>query len=251
MLPRGIATFEAFENAISLDIAMGGSTNTVLHLLAAAQEGGVDFTMRDIDRLSRRVPNLCKVAPATQKYHMEDVHRAGGVIAILGELDRAGLLHRQARTVHSETLGEALERWDIARPTSWDEARLRYSAGPAGIPTQEAFSQDTRWPSLDLDRENGCIRDQRHAYSQDGGLAVLYGNLAEEGCIVKTAGVDEANLVFQGPARIMESQEEAVSAILGGRIQAGDVVLIRYEGPRADRGCRKCCIRPAILNPRV
>ncbi|MBK8898769.1 MAG: dihydroxy-acid dehydratase [Candidatus Competibacteraceae bacterium] len=239
VLPRGIATFEAFENAMSLDIAMGGSTNTVLHLLAAAQEGGVDFTMSDIDRLSRRVPNLCKVAPATQKYHMEDVHRAGGVIAILGELDKAGLLHREVRTVHGETLAEALERWDIARPSSWDEARLRYSAGPAGIPTQEAFSQATRWPSLDLDRESGCIRDRAHAYSQDGGLAVLYGNLAEEGCIVKTAGVDEGILVFRGPARIMESQEEAVEAILSGRIQAGDVVLIRYEGPRGGPGMQE------------
>ena len=239
VLPRGIATFEAFENAMSLDIAMGGSTNTVLHLLAAAQEGGVDFTMSDIDRLSRRVPNLCKVAPATQKYHMEDVHRAGGVIAILGELDKAGLLHREVRTVHGETLAEALERWDIARPSSWDEARLRYSAGPAGIPTQEAFSQATRWPSLDLDRESGCIRDRAHAYSQDGGLAVLYGNLAEEGCIVKTAGVDESILVFRGPARIMESQEEAVEAILSGRIQAGDVVLIRYEGPRGGPGMQE------------
>ncbi len=239
VLPRGIATFEAFENAMSLDIAMGGSTNTVLHLLAAAQEGGVDFTMSDIDRLSRRVPNLCKVAPATQKYHMEDVHRAGGVIAILGELDKAGLLHREVRTVHGETLAEALERWDIARPSSWDEARLRYSAGPAGIPTQEAFSQATRWPSLDLDRESGCIRDRAHAYSQDGGLAVLYGNLAEEGCIVKTAGVAESILVFRGPARIMESQEEAVEAILSGRIQAGDVVLIRYEGPRGGPGMQE------------
>ena len=239
VLPRGIATFEAFENAISLDIAMGGSTNTVLHLLAAAQEGGVAFTMRDIDRMSRQVPNLCKVAPATQKYHMEDVHRAGGVIAILGELDRAGLLHRDARTVHGETLAEALDRWDIARPTSWDEARLRYSAGPAGIPTQQAFSQDTRWPSLDLDRQSGCIRDRAHAYSRDGGLAVLYGNLAEDGCIVKTAGVDESSLVFQGPARVMESQEDAVAAILGGRIQAGDVVLIRYEGPRGGPGMQE------------
>lgn len=239
VLPRGIATFDAFENAISLDIAMGGSTNTVLHLLAAAREGGVDFSMRDIDRMSRQVPNLCKVAPATQKYHMEDVHRAGGVIAILGELDRAGLLHRDARTVHGETLAEALDRWDIARPTSWDEARLRYSAGPAGIPTQEAFSQDTRWPSLDLDRQSGCIRDREHAYSQDGGLAVLYGNLAEDGCIVKTAGVDESNLVFQGPARVVESQEDAVTAILGGRIQAGDVVLIRYEGPRGGPGMQE------------
>jgi dihydroxy-acid dehydratase len=239
VLPRGIATFEAFENAMSLDIAMGGSTNTVLHLLAAAWEGGVDFTMHDIDRLSRRVPNLCKVAPATQKYHMEDVHRAGGVIAILGELDQAGLIHRQTRTVHSETLGEALDRWDIARPTSRDEARRRYAAGPAGIPTQEAFSQATRWPSLDLDRGNGCIRDRAHAYSQDGGLAVLYGNLAEEGCIVKTAGVDESVWRFQGPARVVESQEDAVNAILGGRIQPGDVVVIRYEGPRGGPGMQE------------
>ena len=239
VLPRGIASFEAFENAMTLDIAMGGSTNTVLHLLAAAQEGGVNFTMRDIDRLSRRTPNLCKVAPSTQNYHLEDVHRAGGVIAILGELDRAGLLHRDVRTIHSETLAEALDRWDITRPTSWDEARIRYLAGPAGIPTQEAFSQATRWPSLDLDRENGCIRDWAHAYSQDGGLAVLYGNLAEEGCIVKTAGVDESNLVFQGSARVVESQEDAVAAILSGRIQPGDVVLIRYEGPRGGPGMQE------------
>ncbi|MCC8986917.1 MAG: dihydroxy-acid dehydratase [Candidatus Contendobacter sp.] len=239
ILPRSIAGFPAFENAISLDIAMGGSTNTVLHLLAAAQEGGVDFTMRDIDRLSRQVPNLCKVAPATPNYHMEDVHRAGGVIAILGELDRAGRLHRDVRTVHAETLGEALDRWDIARSTSWDEARLRYSAGPAGIPTQTAFSQDTRWPSLDLDRNSGCIRDQAHAYSQDGGLAVLYGNLAEDGCIVKTAGVDESILTFQGPARVVESQEDAVAAIIGGRIQPGDVVLIRYEGPCGGPGMQE------------
>ncbi|MDS4021600.1 MAG: dihydroxy-acid dehydratase [Candidatus Competibacter sp.] len=250
VLPRGIATFQAFENAISLDIAMGGSTNTVLHLLAAAREAGVEFTMRDIDRMSRRVPNLCKVAPATQKYHMEDVHRAGGVIAILGALDRAGLLHRQARTVHGETLGEVVDRWDIARSTSWDEARIRYSAGPAGIPTQQAFSQDTRWPSLDLDREEGCIRDRAHAYSQDGGLAVLYGNLAEEGCIVKTAGVDEDNLVFKGPARIVESQEDAVAAILSGRIQPGDVVLIRYEGPKGGPGMQEMLYPTSYLKSR-
>ncbi|RUQ32294.1 MAG: dihydroxy-acid dehydratase [Candidatus Competibacteraceae bacterium] len=239
ILPRSIASFAAFENAISLDIAMGGSTNTVLHLLATAQEGEVDFTMRDIDRLSRQVPNLCKVAPATPNYHMEDVHRAGGVIAILGELDRAGLVHREVRTVHSETLGEALDQWDIARPTSGDDARRRYSAGPAGIPTQEAFSQDTRWPSLDLDRQSGCVRDQAHAYSQDGGLAVLYGNLAEDGCIVKTAGVDANSLVFNGPARVVESQEDAVAAIIGGQIQPGDVVLIRYEGPRGGPGMQE------------
>jgi len=237
--PRGVAGFAAFENAMSLDIAMGGSTNTVLHLLAAAHEGGVAFTMADIDRLSRRVPNLCKVAPATQAYHMEDVHRAGGVMAILGELDRAGLLHREVRTIHSETLAEALDRWDIARPSSWDEARARYSAGPAGIPTQQAFSQNTRWPSLDLDRAGGCIRDRAHAYSQDGGLAVLYGNLAEDGCIVKTAGVDASILVFEGPARVVESQEAAVAAILEGRIRPGDVALIRYEGPKGGPGMQE------------
>ncbi|PIE83292.1 MAG: dihydroxy-acid dehydratase [Candidatus Contendobacter odensis] len=239
ILPRSVAGFDAFENAMCLDIAMGGSTNTVLHLLAAAQEAGVDFTMRDIDRLSRQTPNLCKVAPSTQLYHMEDVHRAGGVIGILGELDRAGLLHREVRTVYSETLGDALDDWDIVRPSASDESRRRYSAGPAGIPTQEAFSQDTRWPNLDVDRREGCIRDQAHAYSQDGGLAVLYGNLAEEGCIVKTAGVDESILHFKGAARIMESQEEAVEAILGERIQPGDVVLIRYEGPKGGPGMQE------------
>ena len=250
VLPRGIATFAAFENAMTLDIAMGGSTNTVLHLLAAAQEGAVNFTMRDIDRLSRRTPNLCKVAPSTQQYHLEDVHRAGGVIAILGELDRAGLLHREVRTVHSETLAEALDQWDIACPTAGDEARLRYAAGPAGIPSQEAFSQASRWPSLDLDRENGCIRAQAHAYSQDGGLAVLYGNLAEDGCIVKTAGVDASILVFSGPARIVESQEDAVAAILGGRIQPGDVVLIRYEGPRGGPGMQEMLYPTSYLKSR-
>ena len=237
-LPRGIATYEAFENAMSLDIAMGGSTNTVLHLLAAAHEAGVDFTMADIDRLSRGVPNLCKVAPATQQYHMEDVHRAGGVVGILGELDRAGLIKRDVPTVHAATLGDALEQWDIVRSEE-EAARTRYLAGPGGIPTQVAFSQDSRWPDLDLDRSNGCIRDLEHAYSKDGGLAVLYGNLAEQGCIVKTAGVDESILKFSGPARIFESQDAAVEAILGDQIQAGDVVIIRYEGPKGGPGMQE------------
>ena len=237
-LPRSIATFEAFENAMSLDIAMGGSTNTVLHLLAAAYEGGVPFTMEDIDRLSRRVPNLCKVAPSTQKYHMEDVHRAGGVIGILAELDRAGLIHRDLPTVHSATLGEALARWDV-RYTEDEEARRRYLAAPGGIPTQVAFSQSQLWPDLDLDRAEGCIRDLEHAYSRDGGLAVLFGNLAEEGCIVKTAGVDASILTFAGPARVYESQEDAVTAILTEQVKAGDVVVIRYEGPKGGPGMQE------------
>ncbi|MEW8016291.1 MAG: dihydroxy-acid dehydratase [Candidatus Thiodiazotropha endolucinida] len=238
VLPRNVATFKAFENAMSLDIAMGGSTNTVLHLLAAAYEGEVDFTMADIDRLSRKVPNLCKVAPATQQFHMEDVHRAGGVIGILGELDRAGLVHRDVPTVHAASIGEAIDRWDIVRSME-EEARNRYLAAPGGVPTQVAFSQSSRWPDLDLDREQGCIRDLEHAYSQDGGLAVLYGNLAKQGCIVKTAGVDESNLKFSGPARIFESQESAVEAILNDNIQAGDVVIIRYEGPKGGPGMQE------------
>ncbi len=237
-LPRNIANFKAFENAMSLDIAMGGSTNTVLHLLAAAHEAEVDFSMADIDRLSRKVPNLCKVAPATQQYHMEDVHRAGGVIGILGELDRANLIHTDVPTVHRATLGEALDHWDVIR--SAEEATVnRYLAAPGGVPTQVAFSQDARWPDLDLDRVQGCIRDLDHAYSRDGGLAVLYGNLAEQGCIVKTAGVDESILVFTGPARIFESQDAAVEAILEDRIQAGDVVIIRYEGPKGGPGMQE------------
>jgi dihydroxy-acid dehydratase len=238
VLPRSIATFEAFENAMSLDIAMGGSTNTILHLLAAAQEGGVPFTMKDIDRLSRRVPQLCKVAPNTQKYHIEDVHRAGGVIGILGELQRAGLLHAEARTVHSESLGTAIAQWDIAQSPS-DSVRTFYRAGPAGIPTQVAFSQSTRWPSLDDDRKEGCIRSLEHAYSRDGGLAVLYGNLAPDGCVVKTSGVDAELLVFEGPAFVVESQEEAVNAILEDRVKAGDVVLVRYEGPKGGPGMQE------------
>ncbi len=237
-LPRSIASFAAFENAMSLDIAMGGSTNTVLHLLAAAQEAGVDFTMADIDRLSRRVPNLCKVAPSTPIYHLEDVHRAGGVIGILGELDRAGLLHTDLPTVHSATLADALERWDLARNPS-EAAQTLYRAAPGGVPTQEAFSQANRWPSLDLDRSAGCIRDLEHAYSQDGGLAVLFGNLAEQGCIVKTAGVDASILRFNGPARLFESQDAAVDAILGDQVQPGEVVIIRYEGPRGGPGMQE------------
>ncbi|MGO9605161.1 MAG: dihydroxy-acid dehydratase [Candidatus Binataceae bacterium] len=237
-LPRGIATFEAFENAMTLDIAMGGSTNTVLHLLAAAHEGEVPFTMADIDRLSRRVPNLCKVAPSSPVYHMEDVHRAGGVVAILGELDRANLLHRDVPTVHSRTLSEALDKWDVRR-TADQEVRDFYRAAPGGVPTQVAFSQDKHYATLDLNREKGCIRDAAHAYSKDGGLAVLYGNVAEEGSIVKTAGVDAANLTFSGPARIFESQDDAVEGILKDTIKAGDVVVIRYEGPRGGPGMQE------------
>ncbi|MFC0218239.1 dihydroxy-acid dehydratase [Pseudochelatococcus lubricantis] len=238
VLPRSIATLAAFENAMALDISMGGSTNTVLHLLAAANEAGVDFTMADIDRLSRRVPVLCKVAPAVGNVHMEDVHRAGGIFAILGELDRAGLLETDLPTVHSPTLGHAIDRWDITRANS-ESVREFYRAAPGGVPTQVAFSQASRWEELDADRETGVIRNAEHAFSKDGGLAVLYGNLAEEGCIVKTAGVDESILVFSGPARIFESQDAAVDAILRGRISRGDIVLIRYEGPRGGPGMQE------------
>jgi dihydroxy-acid dehydratase len=238
VLPRSVANFAAFENAMMLDIAMGGSTNTVLHLLAAAHEAEVDFTMEDIDRLSRRVPCLSKVAPAKADVHMEDVHRAGGVMAILGELDRAGLLHTDTPTVHSPTLGEALDRWDIGRTTS-ETVQTFYKAAPGGVPTQTAFSQNRRWAELDLDRKGGVIRSAEHAFSQDGGLAVLKGNLAQDGCIVKTAGVDESILVFSGPARVFESQDAAVSAILNGTIKAGDVVVIRYEGPRGGPGMQE------------
>ncbi|MEN9310262.1 MAG: dihydroxy-acid dehydratase [Pseudomonadota bacterium] len=237
-LPRRIASFDAFENAMMLDIAMGGSTNTILHLLAAAQEAGVDFTLRDIDRLSRTVPQLCKVAPNTEKYHVEDVHRAGGVIAILGELARAGLLHTDVPTVHARTLGDAIARWDITQ-TQDIKVHEFFKAGPAGIPTQMAFSQATRWPSLDLDRTQGCIRDAAHAYSQEGGLAVLYGNLAEDGCVVKTAGVDASIHVFEGRARVYESQDAAVAGILADEVRAGDVVVIRYEGPKGGPGMQE------------
>ena len=239
ILPRGIASKAAFENAMSLDVAMGGSTNTVLHLLAAASEAGVDFKMADIDRISRGVPCLSKVAPATQKYHMEDVHRAGGVIGILAELDRAGLIHRDVPTVHSPTLGSALEQWDVMRHGEGSEPHRLYRAAPGGVATTIAFSQSMRYPTLDDDRADGCIRDKAHAYSQDGGLAVLYGNIAERGCIVKTAGVDDSILKFTGRARIFESQDAAVEGILADQIVAGDIVIIRYEGPKGGPGMQE------------
>jgi dihydroxy-acid dehydratase len=238
VLPRNIATFEAFENAMCVDIAMGGSTNTILHLLAAAEEGGVKFTMDDIDRLSRKVPHLSKVAPSTQKYHMEDVHRAGGVMRLLGELERGGLLNTNIPMIHSETVLAALEQYDVRR-TSDEAVKKFFMAGPGNVPTQTAFSQSKRWPSLDVSVDNGCIRDIEHAYSKDGGLAVLYGNIALDGCVVKTAGVDEHILKFSGPARIFESQDTAVEAILGDKIKAGDIVIIRYEGPRGGPGMQE------------
>lgn len=237
-LPRNIATKAAFENAMALDIAMGGSTNTVLHLLAAAQEAGVDFTMTDIDRMSRKVPQLCKVAPSTQKYHMEDVHRAGGVIAILGQLEKAGLVHGDARNVLGTSLVELLAEYDVSRQPSQEVVDF-YRAGPAGIRTTKAFSQDCRWPELDLDRAEGCIRSLDNAYSLEGGLAVLAGNLALNGAIVKTAGVDEENLTFRGPARVFESQDTAVAGILDGTVKAGEVVVIRYEGPKGGPGMQE------------
>jgi len=237
-LPRGIATQAAFANAMTLDIAMGGSTNTILHLLAAAQEAEVDFDLTHIDALSRRVPQLCKVAPNTPRYHMEDVHRAGGVYGILGELARGGLLDTTVPTVHSRTLADALERWDVA-VSSESSVHDFFRAGPAGIPTQVAFSQATRWPTLDVDRAEGCIRSVAHAYSAEGGLAVLRGNLAEDGCVVKTAGVDESIHVFEGSARVFESQDAAVAGILADEVKAGDVVVIRYEGPKGGPGMQE------------
>ncbi len=237
VLPRNIATFEAFENAMTLDIAMGGSTNTVLHLLAIASEAGVDFTMKDMDRLSRHVPTLCKVAPSSE-YHMEDVHRAGGIAAILGELERAGLLHGNASTVHSKTMSEGLKQWDIVQ-TADENVKKLFRAAPGGIPTTIAFSQSMLYPDLDADRKAGCIRDKAHAYSQDGGLAVLYGNIALDGCIVKTAGVDESILKFSGRARVFESQDAATAGILADEIVAGDVVVIRYEGPKGGPGMQE------------
>jgi dihydroxy-acid dehydratase len=238
VLPRSIGSFKAFENAMTLDIAMGGSTNTVLHLLAAAQEAGVPFTMSDIDRLSRRTPNICKVAPSSASVHVEDVHRAGGVFGILAELDRAGLLHRDVPTIHSATLGDAIGRWDVVTNTG-EAVRGFYSAAPGGIRTTEPFSQDAHYPAVDLDRAKGAVRTVGNAFSKDGGLAVLYGNIAEEGCIVKTAGVDASNLIFSGPARVFESQEDAVNGILGDTVKAGEVVVIRYEGPRGGPGMQE------------
>ncbi|HEY1129853.1 MAG TPA: dihydroxy-acid dehydratase [Roseateles sp.] len=237
VLPRAIGK-KAFENAMTLDIAMGGSTNTILHILAAAQEAGIAFDMTDIDRLSRDVPQLCKVAPNTNKYHIEDVHRAGGIMAILGELDRAGKLHTDAPTVHAKTMKDALDQWDIARSPS-DAVKTFYMAGPAGIPTQVAFSQNSRWPSLDTDRAEGCIRSFEHAFSKEGGLAVLRGNIALDGCVVKTAGVDDSLLVFEGPAHVVESQDEAVANILDDKVKAGDVVVVRYEGPKGGPGMQE------------
>jgi dihydroxy-acid dehydratase len=238
VLPRAIAAFESFENAMALDIAMGGSTNTVLHLLAVAREAGVPFTMAHIDAMSRKIPNLCKVAP-NGKYHMEDVHRAGGVMGILAELDRAGLIHREMKTVHTETLGEALSKWDIMQPDLSSDVEQFYRAGPAGKFSIKAFSQSERYPSLDQDRQNGCIHSVENAYSKDGGLAILYGNLAPDGCVVKTAGVADACLTFHGRARVFESQDAAVEAILSDQIVAGDVVVIRYEGPKGGPGMQE------------
>ncbi|MEJ7137368.1 dihydroxy-acid dehydratase [Amphibiibacter pelophylacis] len=248
VLPRSVG-FKAFENAIALDIAMGGSTNTILHILAIAQEAGIDFTLADIDRLSKVVPQLCKVAPNTSKYHIEDVHRAGGIMAILGELDRAGRLHTDVPTIHAPTMKDALDEWDIARNPS-EAVRTFYSAGPAGIPTQQAFSQATRWPSLDTDRAEGCIRSVEHAYSLEGGLAVLRGNIALDGCVVKTAGVDDSLLVFEGPAHVVESQDEAVEHILADQVKAGDVVVVRYEGPKGGPGMQEMLYPTSYIKSR-
>jgi dihydroxy-acid dehydratase len=249
VLPRAIANFQAFENAMSLDVAMGGSTNTVLHLLAAAREAGLNFTMQDVDRLSRRVPCLCKVAPAVADVHVEDVHRAGGVMGILGELNRAGLLHPDTPTVHSRSLGDALARWDIIQAHD-NKVFDFYRAAPGGVPSQQAFSQNKRWPELDLDRSKGVIRDRSNAFSQDGGLAVLFGNIAEKGCIVKTAGVDASIWKFSGKAKVFESQEEASDGILADKVQAGDVVVIRYEGPKGGPGMQEMLYPTSYLKSR-
>ncbi len=250
VLPRSICSKTAFENAMTLDIAMGGSTNTVLHILAAAQEGGIDFTMADIDRLSRQSPNICKVAPSTDKYHVEDVHRAGGIMGILGELDRGGLIDTSLPTIHSETLGAALNQWDVMRNPSAEVLEF-FRAGPAGIPTQAAFSQAERWPTLDLDRQDGCIRTVAEPYSHEGGLAVLFGNIAERGCIVKTAGVDESIFKFSGPAVVFESQDSACAGILDESVvKAGDVVIVRYEGPKGGPGMQEMLYPTSYIKSR-
>ena len=250
VLPRSICSKTAFENAMTLDIAMGGSTNTVLHILAAAQEGGIDFTMADIDRLSRQSPNICKVAPSTDKYHVEDVHRAGGIMGILGELDRGGLIDTSLPTIHSETLGAALNQWDVMRSPSAEVVEF-FRAGPAGIPTQVAFSQAERWPTLDLDRQDGCIRTVAEPYSHEGGLAVLFGNIAERGCIVKTAGVDESIFKFSGPAVVFESQDSACAGILDESVvKAGDVVIVRYEGPKGGPGMQEMLYPTSYIKSR-
>jgi dihydroxy-acid dehydratase len=250
VLPRSIASREAFENAMALDVAMGGSTNTVLHLLAAAREAGLDFAVADVDAVSRRVPCLCKVAPNTPKYHMEDVHRAGGIPAILGELNRAGLLHTGVHSVHSPTLSEWLDRWDIRAKAPAPEAIELFHAAPGGVRTTEPFSTENRWSSLDTDPADGCIRDREHAYSADGGLAILFGNLAPDGAVVKTAGVPDDCLTFRGPARVFESQEAAVEGILSGAIVPGDVLVIRYEGPRGGPGMQEMLYPTSFLKGR-
>ncbi|MCW2864853.1 MAG: dihydroxy-acid dehydratase [Actinoallomurus sp.] len=250
VLPLNIATRDAFENAMALDVAMGGSTNTILHLLAAAREAGVDFGLKEIDELSRRVPCVCKVAPATAKYHVEDVHRAGGIPAILGELDRAGLLNRTVHTIHGNSLGAFLDSWDVRSESVLPEAVELFHAAPGGIRTTKPYSQASRWDSLDLDREEGCIREAEHAYTKDGGLAVLYGNLSVEGAVVKTAGVEEALWRFEGPAVVFESQEDAVEGILGDRVKPGDVVVIRYEGPKGGPGMQEMLYPTSFLKGR-
>ncbi|MGW2223088.1 dihydroxy-acid dehydratase domain-containing protein, partial [Nonomuraea sp. NPDC001684] len=247
VLPRSVASRAAFENAMALDVAMGGSTNTILHILAAAREAEVDFGLKEINEISLRVPCLCKVAPATSKYHVEDVHRAGGIPAILGELDRAGLLHSDVPTVNGGTLGDTLAAWDVKSPTVLPEAVELWHAAPGNVRTVKAYSQDNRWDSLDLDRAQGCIRDLEHAYSADGGLAVLYGNISLDGAVVKTAGVDESIWKFSGPAVVFESQEQAVEGILGGRVKEGDVVVIRYEGPKGGPGMQEMLYPTSFL----
>jgi dihydroxy-acid dehydratase len=250
VLPLNVATRDAFENAMALDVAMGGSTNTILHLLAAAREAGVDFGLKEIDELSRRVPCVCKVAPATAKYHIEDVHRAGGIPAILGELDRGGLLNRTVHTIHGDSLGAFLESWDVRSPSVTPEALELFHAAPGGVRTTQPYSQNTRWDDLDLDRSEGCIRDVPHAYTKDGGLAVLYGNLATDGAVVKTAGVEESLWTFEGPAVVFESQEDAVEGILGDRVKPGDVVVIRYEGPKGGPGMQEMLYPTSFLKGR-